>query len=276
MAKQQGNPKRSVALAAVFMVVAVGAFAAAFYYLDGMSVIDSLFNGEPVTNANASDSTSGDSTSTQSANPATSGADDTELRLPPGMSEEFALRIWQEQIDSQVNIAKLIDGEIERLVIDSVEQDGDVATLAVSAEFTDGTSAPGELGMRLFGGNWYAAYITGLRGAQTGGSADSVSPGDSGPSDTDLPSLGDVDVPLLNEMLAQQASSAAVLEEYATGQVEAVRILDVVEGAGTYVLEIEMDETHETGRGKIVLISRVLDSGRHWFFAKFTKTQEDS
>jgi len=272
MTKQQDNPRRSVTLAVAFMVATIIAFAAAFYYLDGMSVVESLLGGEPPVDATASDSPA------QPSSPASDATTDTvdgRLQLPAGMPEEFALRIWQEQIDSQANIAKLREGEVERLTITNTVQEGDTAVLDIEAEFTDGTSAPGELGMRRFGGVWYVAYVTGLRGESTGGAADSVAR-DSESGETSLPPLEDVDVELLNTILAEQEKSAAVLEEYAAGVVRAVRIQDVVEGAGTVTLKIEMDETHEEGYGEIVLLTRVLDTGRHWFIAKFTKTQEES
>ncbi len=93
------------------------------------------------------------------------------LVLPDGMPEEFALRLWQEQVDSQENVRKLLSGEVTEL--DDHGRRDELATsrsLAVEAEFADGTSAPGTVGMRRYGDVWYFAYVTGMRECATDGS----------------------------------------------------------------------------------------------------------
>ncbi len=46
MTEQQGNPRRSIALAIVLVVVAILAFAAAFYFLDGYSLVEEYLGGD--------------------------------------------------------------------------------------------------------------------------------------------------------------------------------------------------------------------------------------
>ncbi|MDP2182300.1 MAG: hypothetical protein Q8K99_07000 [Actinomycetota bacterium] len=260
MTQQQASPKPSLARAAIILVLALAAFAAAFYFLDGMSLVEDLLGGSETTN------------NLIPAKP-TETTETATLRLPPGMTEEFALRIWQEQIDSQANILKLVDGQVESMTVSKVTQSGDRATLDIAAQFSDGTSAPGQLGMRSFGGKWYFAYVSGMRRGESGGLADDVGSGAGVEPTSAVPAVADVDVPLVNTILEQQATSSAVLEEYATGAVKSVRVADRVVSAGTVTLDIVMNESHETGYGQIVLISKQFDGETHWFVAKFTKRQ---
>lgn len=256
MTQQQASPKASLARAVIVLLLAVAAFAAAFYFLDGMSLVDDLLGGGSETTNNVVPAKPTETTETVT------------LRLPPGMPEEFALRIWQEQIDSQANIRRLASGEVESMAITKVTQSGDRSTLDIVAKFSDGTSAPGKLGMRSFDGRWYFSYVSGLNRASSDDSGDVSMEPTSAVVATD-----DVDIPLLNTILEQQTASSGVLEEYATGKVMSVRVATPVSSAGTVTLGIEMTESHEVGRGQIVLISKAIEGEAHWFLAKFSKTQ---
>jgi hypothetical protein len=260
MTEQQGNPKRTVALAIVLFIVAVGAFGAAFYLFDGYALVQEMVGGETVEAVdgpgNAAETTSQVATDT--------------LTLPEGMSEEFALRLWQEQVDSQENIQKLFQGEIEQFEITGTTQNGDEAVLDIVADFSDGTSAPGRMLMRRFGTVWYFAYVSGLRERDTGGSADTVGSGGAEPS-TPLPRIEDVNIEILNTMLAEQARSASVTEEYASGNVVAVRVADTESGPQTATLRIEMTELDETATGSVIALQDQADGKEMWFIARFTR-----
>lgn len=258
MSKQQDNPRPSVAVPVLIALIALAAFGYAFYAFDGVAIVSDLLG------------LSAEGSATERT-PGAVTAEPSELQLPPGMAEEFALRLWQEQIDSQANIKRLVEGDITRIVIDDVAQGSDVATLSITAEFEDGTSAPGHMGMRKFGDVWYFEYVTGMRQGETGGLADDTSAGTGEPPTGALPELADVDIPLLNTILQQQASSAAVLEEYATGVVADVRIDEVVPGTGNTTLKLVMNEDHEQGYGEIVVVSKEIDGEPTWFIARFTK-----
>jgi hypothetical protein len=255
MVEQQSNPKRSVTLAAVFTLLAVVAFAAAFYLLDGMSLVEEYLAGPDVV--------ADDERDPGSETPGSPVDADT-LRLPEGMTEEFALRMWQEQIDSQANIVRLAEGDVSYIEFAGVDREGDSAILGITAGFTDGTSAQGKLGMDLIGEKWYFQWVSGLRGD-----------GEAPPPDTPLPSVEDVDVAVLNTILEQQADSEATLREYAEGVVTKVRVEDVVRGPDTVTLHIEMEENHDhSGFGEVVLISKEIDGRKLWFVARFTKQGE--
>ena len=253
MMKQKGKKNSPVILAVGFLALALIAFGAAFYYFDGMSVVDSLL-GTDVIADNSTSATGGSTTATSTA--------EEGLRLPVGMSEEAALRMWQEQIDSQSNIERLLSGDIDKIIITGVELDGDSSILSIRADFADGTSADGVIGMKKYGKYWFFEYVTGLRGGTD------LAPRPDGP----LPEVEDVDVDVLNTIFVQQVRSADVLTAYATGDVEEILIGDITEGPGTQSLAVVMTGSESEIAGDVVVISSDVDGRPHWFIAKFTKS----
>lgn len=247
MTDQHDNPKQpNVRIAVLFTVLAVLLFAAAFYLLDGMQLVQDLLGQTDPPDAVVEP-------------PGVEATPNEGLVLPEGMPQEFALRLWQEQIDSQANTRRLVDGEVTSILITRVTQTGDEAVLDITATFTDGPSVQGSLEMKRYGGQWYFARLSGLR-------SDSAPP-----KETPLPSIEDVDVDLLRTIIEQQSLSAAVLEEYATGVVKEIVIDRIIDGPGTVTIKIEMNETHEEGYGELVLIEKSIGGEPHWFVARFTK-----
>ena len=269
MTEQQGNPRTSVALAIVLVVVAILAFAAAFYFLDGYSLVEGLLGS---TSVQAADGSSGTEATGSAPVPPEPAAES--LVLPDGMPEEFALRLWQEQVDSQKNVRKLLSGEVTELTVTGRESSEDVSVLSVQAEFADGTSAPGTVGMRRFGDIWYFAYVTGMRRVPTNGIADSVSEGDGGSSSTPLPSIDDVDVALLNTMIAQQGASAEITERYANGAVKSVTVRGTQPGTNSQAIDVEMSDASTTVSGQVIGLVSSEDTGEMWFVARFTGSDD--
>jgi len=272
MMQQQANPKKTVVLAVLMFVFSASVFGAAFYLLDGMTLVDDFVTSDPF---GWSSTVATDTVRTVvPEKPDTSGvsvvATDT-LQLPPGMTEEFALRLWQEQIDSQVNIQKLVNGEITSFELGMVAKGSELATIPITVEFADGTEAPGEFVLRKIGEAWYTAYIGGLRQTESDGMADTIAEGATAFPYTPLPDIGDVDIGVLNTLVAQQRASKAVLDEYANGSILAVNILNITQGLGTRTISIEMTEDHEIGRGELLCLMREFEGESYWFVARFTK-----
>lgn len=252
MSARAVTSKRSIAVAIGAFVVAAALFAVAFFALDGMSVVKGLLG-------------KGSLSERLSALGFKSGsAEHKELELPAKMPSEFALRLWQEQLDSQENISRLISGYVESLAIEKVDRSGDKALLHVRAAFADGSTLPGVIGMRKYGGSWYIHYITGFRSGVGTANLD--------PPESPLPDISTVDVALLNTVLKEQSYSRNVTEEYVAGIVKKIYIQDVVKGPGTVTLKVEMAETHGEGYAQLVLLERNVDGRRKYFFARFIKT----
>lgn len=261
MTEQQVNSRRHVLLAVLFFVVALAAFASAFYVYDGASLVREYLADASWPFA-AGDTGEGPGSSDDATSTPDAGAGSGELRLPEGMPEEFALRLWQEQIDSQDNIRRLVDGEVISVAINDVQERGDRAVLGVDVRFKDATAAKGTLEMVRFGDTWYFARVTGLHP-------------DAAVGDTPIPKVDDVDVGVLNTILEQHQGSSQVLQEYADGVITKVVVNDIVTGPGTARLTLEMEQTHpHVGWGDLVMISKEIGGETVWFLARFTKTQD--
>jgi hypothetical protein len=259
MNEQQASPKRAVIIAGLFLVLAAGALGAAFFYFDGVSVFSDLI-AQVSSGSLFSSSASGTpqpGVSTESSASASSTA--TTLTLPSGMPDEFALRIWQEQVDSQPMIRRLVDGEVTRMVITNVETSGDTSTLTVRVTLGDGATVDGEIVMRKFDDTWFIATAT----SEDRAKSDEMSP---------LPSLDEVDIPLLNTIIAEQEKSKAITAEYADGVVATVDIAKPQAGANTVRIPVTMVEEHESSAADLVTIKHVADGTDLWFIARFNKT----
>jgi hypothetical protein len=250
MKKQSHAPSRAVLYAAILVVLAGAVFAAAFYYLDGDSITSGLIarftqpEPEPVPAV---------------ATPGSDVATPT-LELPGDMPDEFALNLWQEQLNSQRMISRLVDGDVKTLEILKVDVDGDAARLESRVVFTDGTDSLGEIGMRRFAEAWYVAYASARRGAME--STESVP----------LPAVGDVDTPLLNTVIAEQSKSATITREYVEGKISRIDIGTIKLGPNVAAISVVMHEDDETSKGTLVAIKHQIDGKDVWMLARFDKT----
>lgn len=248
MSQQLGTSRLPVALATFFLVAAFGAFAASFYLYDGVTLvadyIDSAFT----------------SATADTSRPATGTVDAEQLVLPDGMPEEFALRLWQEQLDSQEMIGRLVSGEVKSLRVDRINRKDDDATLFVTVRTHDGEQVSGAIGLRRYSDDWYIAGVGALRDGEV-----------SAPQ-SPLPKVEDVDIPLLNTMIAENMKSQNVIDEYLEGVVREVVIEDIAAGPQTVTMAVEMNESHGEGYANLVAIQEEIDGRAAWFLARFTKT----
>ncbi len=249
MSEQLSTSRRTVALATVVLILTIAAFGASFYYLDGATVAVDTYES---LSALVTGLLEGETT------PAPVTTTPEELILPDGMSEEFALRLWQEQIDSQEMIGRLVEGEVASLKIDKVTRSGSDTRLTVTVELKDGTNMTGTIGLRRVGDVDYVAYIA---------SDPSRVPPKGG-----LPTLEEVDVALLNTMLSQNAQSQPVIDEYIDGTVKQVNLGQPALGPRTATLDIKMDETHGEGYARLVVVQSSVDGQDKWFITRFKKT----
>jgi len=241
-------------IAAVALVVAAGVLVAAYLALDGTRVLEDVWQRLTVEPA-----------STPVADAADSPVSGSGLVLPAGMPEEFALRLWQEQLDSQGVITQLVDGEVVSLRVTKVERDGTEARLYCVITLQDGSSVTGVIGMREYGGTWYVSYASATDDGQPA----------SAPTSS-LPTVSEVDTQLLNTIIAQQTKSADVTQEYVDGKIESVSVKTITMGPNTATISLEMDEDHEEGYADFVAVRQRVDGEDVWFLARFTKTLSGS
>jgi hypothetical protein len=145
--------------------------------------------------------------------------------------------------------------------------------MSVRVKMHDGTSGPGEIGLRRFGSDWYVAYATGMRSDESTGMV-TVIRGE-GPTSSPLPSREQVDTPLLNTVLEEQRKSQSVLREYVAGVVKEIIVQNVSEGPQTSTISLLMKETHGTATAKLIAIRSDRSPEPVWFIARFEKTGSD-
>lgn len=262
MAQTQQKRRSPVVPAVLLFAVSAAAFGFAFYYLDGVQYARSLY--ERVTAFLPA--VGAEPTSTVEPT-ATAGV----LVLPQGVDEKFALRTWQEQVDSQANIKRLVDGEIAEMTFGQVAPGGYEGSVEIEVKFKDGTRAPGVLHMAKKGESWYFQHITGLRRGATGPLADTTQAGTDTPPVTPLPTLDKIDTGVLQTIFREQVRSQDVFRDYLQGNVRRVVITDIERGPGTATIRARMEEKEHTVDAQIVVITRTVDGKALWFLTKFTK-----
>lgn len=265
MNQQQSTSRKRVLSAAVALLFALAAFSAAFYIFDGSALLEDLVGRitgveEPST-VPTSQVTSGSAVPTGTA-----------VLPEPTMTQEFALRLWQEQVDSQATIGRLVEGDITRIDVESITTTTVDAQLGIRAFFADGSAASGVLGMRSFGDHWYFAYLSGTRSAEDTGLANTVRAGTGEPPEGALPVTSTVDFKMLNVILAQQKASSSILEEYPSGRVRSIDIGEPRRGLGTVTVPLTMREDHETATADLILIGQDIGGTTRWFITRFAKT----
>jgi len=238
-------------IAAIALVVAAGLFAAAFIAFDGSQVAGDLWS--QVANLGADDARRA------VGEPTPVTRDD--LLLPEGMPEEFALRLWQEQIESQRVITQLVNGEVVSLVVTDVERGDEEAKLSATITLKDGTTVPGVIGLRKYAGSWFISYASAQRNGEIAEAPK-----------TRLPAVSDVDVELLNTIIAEQTKSKAVTQDYVDGKIRSVSIRGVTMGPNTATIGLELNEESEEGYADFVALKKQVDGEDVWFLARFNET----
>ena len=236
---------------AVFLLL-MALIAGAFYAFDGMALVQGLLAEMPFVG------TSQGGPDTETAPPA--GASSTALELPDGMGQDFALRLWQEQVDSQANIARLVGGEITSVHVRDVSAQGNSAALGIAVTFADGSTTPGTLGLERFGDSWYVASVTALRADDEPDATPSA-----------LPSVEAVDVPLLNTLVSEQAANSDVTAHLVEGGIDTVFIDSVERGQGTATLDVTFGGPTGQSKGQLVAITTASGGEPLWFLARFSE-----
>lgn len=253
MGEQQSTSRTPILLSAVAVLLAAAAFAAAFYYFDGVAAVNGL----------VSSVLPGERTSA-AVNPSPAATSE-QPTLSASVPEDFALRLWQEQVDSKVMIDKLVAGDIESLRISRVESSSNDATLHVSVALSDESDATvdGVIGLRRFDDEWFVAYASMER---DGVFTQATSP---------LPSVDDVDIELLNAMFAVQGENQGVFDEYVDGTVNSVTLKTPQPGPNTVSIDAVMHEDHGTATAQLVVVRSEFKGKSYWFITRFEKTGHD-
>jgi hypothetical protein len=281
-AQGAARPKRSVALSVLVLVLALGVFAAAVWYVGGVDYVMGLLGaGSPAPAAPAQQAASTTATSTVGrpiAGTTTSGG----LNLPAGVDEMLAKRMYVEQIESTVNLAKLANGDVTRFVINRVDATDTTATISLNAMFSDGTSAPGVMYLVKRSGSWYFLSIGGMNmtkasglaaGVGVGGSTEIVESNLSDVTET-LSGLGikTFDTGVINSILSQQSVNQPLLKDVVGGTYTTIEMGKPLAGAGTSSVPVTLKGKSGVAQsGRLVLIKASVDGHDLTFLTTFSK-----
>jgi len=229
---------RRAGFALLFLIVAIGLAAVAFYYVGGMGYLNSLRGSlkTPASNAAAG--------VVASTTPTPDVVTDR-LVLPPGVTEDLAKRMYVEQIQSQTNLRKMAEGQITTLTVTSVELHRDKvhevigAAVFVRAFFDDRTSAPGVIQLVVRKSKWYFMSFTGLRAPTILGSAETVQHGtvEMGEQENKAVIAASgvhvFDYAVINTFLQQQVENQTIVTAIVDGSVKKLDLGEPEDGAGT-------------------------------------------
>ena len=190
--------------------------------------------------------------------------------MPASEAERlFARRIYLEQVESGANINRLAEGKIASYDITARKTTSVNSTVSIAAHFRDGSSAPGTIGLLYDKGSWFFFSMEGEKGGSITGYAAGVDviSNDSVKLFPDIPD-SDVDWPLANEMVRQQAANQEYLKGIVNGPITRFVLGKPQAGSGT----VNIDATvYSSGAGatpekvRIVLVPGQFQ-GRSYFF----------
>jgi len=261
-----GAPKKRRSSSALvwFLVVvlALAAFVGAIIYAGGfgqvltLTGLDDAFSGLFNSSGSASvTATAGAATtppaSTTTTTSGSGGAAASELGIP----DEALEQMYKEQLQSQENLKRLVDGEVTTLELGTADVSGDTAYVPVTVSFTDGTRLSGQLHLERFSGKW---YFYSIRANAT--RSDDVSYPDG------------IDEDVVSTIVEQQATDAsqdyinrAILQGgFDSGQISAVK-----KGSGTAKVELTLSGgPMDQEKSQFVLVRKVAEGSTYWFVAR--------
>jgi len=247
MKEQSSTTRLPVIIAGLALVLAAAAFGAVYYVYDGAAVVDALMARFVASSA-------------LDTSPEPASASDA-LELPDGMGQDFALGVWEEQIDSQSLLRRLVKGEVVALRVDEVKDMDDEVAVGATVTFKDGSRAPGVIGMRRFKESWYIAYISSRREGDVPGG-----------SEKDVADISEVDVSLLNTVMGEQRKSREFTQGLADGTITSVVFGKPQPGSNTIAVPLEMNSKAEKRYADLIAIRTQVKGEDMWFVARFNKT----
>jgi hypothetical protein len=250
--KASGRSRR-LPWAILLLVVALGIFAGAFWYVGGTGYLGSLLPS------------SGQSKASVPASVTASVATASD-------SSEFARRMYVEQLESHAVLDRFADGDLESLVIKRVQTGEGSATVDVLAAFTDGTYADGVMSLVERGGAWYFFSLTGLRKGTTPGYSSSVAGFEAQEGSHTVEAAADAegittfDQGVIDTLMAEQPKHQALTKSVFDGTYNAMNFSAPKRGVGT--VTIPMTLTGPGGKatnGEVVLIRKQIDGQMRTF-----------
>lgn len=275
-----------VAIALTLVLIAVAAFAAAIVWAGGIEEAAKLVGldlggvtiagdgGIAVNKPADGDSddattTPGGSTTATTSVPATStpvvgagdgDADDADgvSGPPPGASIPISTaqaKLYREQLQSQAQIIRLVDGEVSSIGIGTPSASASLASIPLSVSYKTSSPVSGTMTLVNTDGLWYFSSIS-----AGGGNAAVAKP-------------QSVDSGVVSTITQQQADAGcqALIEEgLVEGGFKTARVDGVSKGAGTATVNVTLQGgTLDRKSARFVLISKTDSGKKYWFLTRF-------
>jgi hypothetical protein len=250
--------------AALILVLAIAAFAAAFWYVGGVGYVAGIVGGGPVT-------------------PGTGGTASTPVpgastaKRPTDVPDALARRMYIEQIESAPQIERLASGKTTGFTIDKVEDKGaDQKWVAITASFTtQPKTMKGVMAFQKAGANWYFLWIQDLTGAADTAEGLLTTPKLTEPTEPtaeeyEEAGITTVDQAIVDAVLTSQAADQALVAGILDGTYTSIALEPAVEGPGTITIPITATGKSET-KGSVTLLTKDIDGKARTFVASFKK-----
>jgi len=268
--------KRGVFTALALLVVVVAALAVAYLYLGGDALVaDLLGGGTPkeqtavippkpaaqstdATDAPSADDTSASDDATDTTTPGTTtttddDSTDTGTAATPPTTDQAARMYW-EQVASQEQIGRLVNGEVSAVNIGTVTKSGSTASVRITVTYKAGGSLSGTMVLRNYSGVWYFSSI-----ARDGSSlaANTSRPGDPG---------------IVATIVSQQAANQSIPLGIINGGYKTITVASTNKGSGTATIGITLSGgTSAKTAGTITCVSKTINGEKLWFVSSFAK-----
>jgi hypothetical protein len=237
------------------LLLAVGAFAAAFWYAGGTNALGQL--GGLVSSFMASPM--GDSGSQKPPAAAPAAATPSTTAATPRLPAEAQQRMFAEQVASRAALTELVGGQIASFELGQPVVTGDSATVPLTAVMTDGTNVSAALAFKKYQGTWYFFSLTRAGGAAN---RDTKSPG----------GFDAAVVAAITEQQAQAGTQELLTDGLLKGGYRTIKVDGVTMGPRTATVDVTLSGgTEPDSKGRLVCISKTDGSTTYWFVARFEK-----
>jgi hypothetical protein len=247
-AARRGPSRARKVFALLFALVAIGLFAAAFVYADGMTYVDRLVTQVSNLAAQLSPAPAPQPSVAATSTPTAAETSSTLLAIPAAMRD----RLFYEQVSCQQAIEDLVDGEFTALTVDSATVTSETATLRVTATHKLLPTYQGTIVFTRVADMWLFTSL------------------DRDGSTATLPTRPAVDTAIVDAIIQQHAANQAVLADLLAGGYRTLTVTSVQKGPNTASLQITMSGGNKPERaGGVLLISKSLEGATYWFVTAF-------
>jgi hypothetical protein len=259
------------AVAALVLVLAVGLFAAAFWYVGGVDYVTGILGGGP----GGTGGTPSGPAPGASASATTTPAGD---QRPTDVPDAHAKRMYIEQIESEPQISRLQSGKTTGFTIDEVqEKSPNEKWVAITASFsTSPKTVKGVMAFSKAGSKWYFLWIQDLTGAAKTAAGLFTTPRLTEPEEPtseeyEEAGITTVDQAVVDTILTSQAANQEFVAGILEGKYTAIALEKPVEGPGTLVIPVTATGATGEEKGSVTLIIKRIDGKDRTFVASFKK-----